>query len=855
MASRDNPEFLSADSLKDDKVVNRDGEDLGKFEDLMIDLGEGRIAYAALSFGGFLGLGDKLFAIPWRALTLRVHEHAFVLDISKETVENAEGFDKDNWPATTRKSLSSIYSYYGYQPYWQTGAIAEQAGMRGETESGRMTRTGSAASRDNAGFLRASKIQGEKVVNTDGDHIGKIEDIMIDLQDGMIAYAVITHGGILGIGSKQFAIPWQALSLSTHEDAFVLDIPKETLDNAESLDKDKWPVTREELSRTYTYYGYQPYWQTETVRPAEVSAGIMGATEAERSTRMERERQGLVETEEERKARQERERLEGLRETQEEKVARLEKERTERERQAEAERERLARLEKEQTDLEKQSQIEREKLVGLEKELQEAIRLEQTEKVSKLEREVKELQGQEQTRRERLAQLQSERERVGRQEETEKERLARLERERIEAEKREETEKERLSRLERERMEAERKVETEQERLSRLERERMEAEKLHETEQERLSRLEREKVAAEKWRETESARVTRMGSTEGMTVREGPEFLSASTIKGDKVINTAGEDLGKIEELMIDLSDGRIAYTVLSFGGFLGLGDKLFAIPWNAFSLRIHEHAFVLNVPKDVLEKAEGFDKDNWPLTSREWLSRTYAYYGYQPYWQREVTERTGLPGEIRSERVSSVESTASRENPEFLSAGTIKGDKVINTAGEDLGKIEELMLDLENGRVGYAVLSFGGFLGMADQPITIPWQALSLRVHEHAFVLDIPKDVLKNAEGFDKDKWPLTREELNRTYTYYGYKPYWMVVVVEREGVSTGTPREAGPGRTTPVESRREEPQIKTAEEKMAEQDKERFARMEKTETDPEEKERLERERRIAERREQKYH
>lgn len=854
MASRDNPEFLSADSLKDDKVVNRDGDDLGKFEDLMIDLGEGRIAYAALSFGGFLGMGDKLFAIPWQALTLRVHEHAFVLDIPKETLENAEGFDKDNWPATTRESLSSIYSYYGYQPYWQTEVAAERAGistgLRGETES-RMTRMRSAASRDNAGFLRAGKIQGEKVVNTDGDHIGKIEDIMIDLQDGMIAYAVITHGGILGIGSKQFAIPWQALSLSTREDAFILDIPKETLDKAESLDKDKWPVTREELSRTYTYYGYQPYWKAESIIP-EAGAGILGETEAERMARTERKRQGLVETEEEIKARQEREKLEGLRETQEEKVSRLEQERTERERQAEAERERLSRLEKEQTDLERQAQVEREKLLRLENELQEAIRLEQTERVSKLDKEVKELQGQEQTRRERLAQLQNEREKVGRQEETEKERVARLESERMEAEKREETEKERLARLERERMEAERKVETEQERLSRLERERMEAEKLHETEQEKLARLEKERVEAEKWRETESVRMTQKIGMEGMVVREGPEFLSTSTIKGDKVVNTAGDDLGKIEELMIDLDDGRIAYTVLSFGGFLGLGNKLFAIPWNALSLKLHEHAFVLNVPKETLEKAEGFDKDNWPVTNREWLSNTYSYYGYQPYWQRELVERTGLPGEIRSERMLSAESAVSRENPEFLSAGTLKGDKVVNTAGEDLGKLEELMIDLDNGRVGYAVLSFGGFLGMADKLFAIPWQALSLRVHEHAFVLDIPKDVLKNAEGFDKDRWPLTREELYRTYTYYGYQPYWQVV--ERPEVSTGVPCEAEPRRTTPKESQREETRLKTAEEKMAEQDKERFARMERTETDQEEKERLERERVIAERREHKY-
>ena len=93
-----------------------------------------------------------------------------------------------------------------------------------------------------------------------------------------------------------------------------------------------------------------------------------------------------------------------------------------------------------------------------------------------------------------------------------------------------------------------------------------------------------------------------------MAHRDNPEFLSASTIKGDKVVNTAGEDLGKIEELMIDVDDGRIAYAALSFGGFLGMGNKLFAIPWQALKLRLHEHTFLLDIPKETLERAEGFD-------------------------------------------------------------------------------------------------------------------------------------------------------------------------------------------------------------------------------------------------------
>jgi sporulation protein YlmC with PRC-barrel domain len=262
-----------------------------------------------------------------------------------------------------------------------------------------------------------------------------------------------------------------------------------------------------------------------------------------------------------------------------------------------------------------------------------------------------------------------------------------------------------------------------------------------------------------------------------MANREHPDFLSASTIKRDKVVNIAGEDIGKIEELMIDLQDGRVAYTVLSFGGFLGMGDKLFAIPWQALNLRVHEHAFVLDVPKKTLENAEGFDKDNWPLTTREELSRTYAYYGYQPYWQTEVTEKVGVPGETTAEpgRTVRTESTSGREAPDFLSANTIKGDKVVNRAGEKLGNIEELMIDLQDGRVGYAVLSFGGFLGMGDKLFAIPWKALQLRVHEHAFVLDVPKKTLENAKGFDKDMWPLTRREwLSAVYSYYGYQPYW---------------------------------------------------------------------------------
>jgi sporulation protein YlmC with PRC-barrel domain len=110
--------------------------------------------------------------------------------------------------------------------------------------------------------------------------------------------------------------------------------------------------------------------------------------------------------------------------------------------------------------------------------------------------------------------------------------------------------------------------------------------------------------------------------------------LSGSSLKGDRVVNYKGEDLGKIEEIMIDLDRGRVAYAVLSFGGFLGVGDKLFAIPWQAFSVDTTKKQLILNADKALLEQAPGFDKNNWPDMADLSLGSTlYGYYGYKPYW------------------------------------------------------------------------------------------------------------------------------------------------------------------------------------------------------------------------------
>lgn len=107
--------------------------------------------------------------------------------------------------------------------------------------------------------------------------------------------------------------------------------------------------------------------------------------------------------------------------------------------------------------------------------------------------------------------------------------------------------------------------------------------------------------------------------------------LSSSSITGNNVRNAQGEDLGKVEDLMVNTQTGQVDYAVLSFGGFLGIGDKLFAVPMQAMQVDTENHEFVLNESKERLENAPGFDKDNWPNTADEaWNQTVRTYYRVQ---------------------------------------------------------------------------------------------------------------------------------------------------------------------------------------------------------------------------------
>jgi sporulation protein YlmC with PRC-barrel domain len=115
--------------------------------------------------------------------------------------------------------------------------------------------------------------------------------------------------------------------------------------------------------------------------------------------------------------------------------------------------------------------------------------------------------------------------------------------------------------------------------------------------------------------------------------------LATSALKGSRVGNFAGEDLGKVDDLIIDVATGRLAYVIVSLGGFLGIGDKLFAVPWELFTVRAEDHEFLLDIEKQMLHDAPYFERSKWPdMSDGAWAETIHSHFAQKPYWNSDVT-------------------------------------------------------------------------------------------------------------------------------------------------------------------------------------------------------------------------
>jgi sporulation protein YlmC with PRC-barrel domain len=241
-------------------------------------------------------------------------------------------------------------------------------------------------------------------------------------------------------------------------------------------------------------------------------------------------------------------------------------------------------------------------------------------------------------------------------------------------------------------------------------------------------------------------------------------FCKASELIKYDVENEQGEDLGDVKDLLIDPVDERIALVVISYGGVLGMGDKLYAAPWNAISFRPNEKKIFLKIDKERIKKAPVVNGDLWPESLDDrWASELTTFYAITPYWKDKA-------GDAKVSAPSKAEIMLRR-------ASVILDAKVENDANENLGEVEDLAIASEEGRVLYAVLSFGGILGLGEKYFAIPTAAFDLKPTDlRKLVLHVDKEKLKKAPGFDKDAWPNMADDrwVTEVHTYYNQKPFW---------------------------------------------------------------------------------
>jgi sporulation protein YlmC with PRC-barrel domain len=167
-------------------------------------------------------------------------------------------------------------------------------------------------------------------------------------------------------------------------------------------------------------------------------------------------------------------------------------------------------------------------------------------------------------------------------------------------------------------------------------------------------------------------------------------ILRISEIIGVTVENPQGDNLGEINDVVVDPSNGNVAYAVLAAGGFLGLGEKLFAIPWGAFQTvaddddKTEIERLILETDKDRMQNAPGFDKDNWPdMANPEWGQTVHTYYGQQDYWQQRQSRQSAQSSTAMNERMISATvqqvqgTTVELEVPQDLVQDLQAGDRV----------------------------------------------------------------------------------------------------------------------------------------------------------------------------------
>lgn len=284
------------------------------------------------------------------------------------------------------------------------------------------------------------------------------------------------------------------------------------------------------------------------------------------------------------------------------------------------------------------------------------------------------------------------------------------------------------------------------------------------------------------------------------------DLAKASDLIGKEVRNTQNDSLGKVSDLIVSLDSGRVPYAVIAHGGALGVGRIKTAVPLSDLQCSADHKTLMLSATKEELKAASKTYPDAWPHgRSDEWTRTIDGYYGQPSAFAHWSSDRDRLDNSTdrkqyvrdASEKDGTIryngrDGTIFGKTNEFVTASDLIGKEVKNANDETLGKVSDLIVSLDSGRVPYAIIAHGGALGVGRTKTAVPISELQCSGDRKAVMMSATKEDLKAASKTCPDSWPRGRdvEWSHNVDGYYGQPSAFAHWRYEREPLDTTVDR-----------------------------------------------------------------
>ena len=274
-----------------------------------------------------------------------------------------------------------------------------------------------------------------------------------------------------------------------------------------------------------------------------------------------------------------------------------------------------------------------------------------------------------------------------------------------------------------------------------------------------------------------------------------PDYEWAEQVMGMNVQNRAGEDMGEIDELILDASGRHVTYAIVQEGGVLGIGDEDYVVPFHAFQIRPAQGVAFLDITREEFEKAPRYGEGEridpsdaqWRQDVHDFYARACPYYEVagRPYGERGM-EQEGEATRGGKKRAEMTSREKTEMNPTYRRMSRVLGADVAGIRGEEMGQVEDIAIDMHHGWPVFATVEYGGFLGIGDSETIVPWGVMDLERDERVVQVDATREQFDQLAFRDTDAPRLgERDYTMRVYRVYDVEPVWMIYGFAEPGSS----------------------------------------------------------------------